>query len=275
MKTERASKTMVPAIEQASRILIEMSNSSVPWMTLTELSKATGMYKSRVHSILTSLAGFGFVRRDDQTKRYTLGFGLLNLARSVLDNLDFRVFSAPYLEKLTAETECAALLGMISADQVYIVAKKEADGIGVTLRIGHRFHITAGAHGKAIVAFLPAAERKRILSRSRLFFYGGDGRLSQRQKQSLDMELRNARSDGFASDIGNLQAGVTAVSAPLFATSSQLVGCVILMGHFDQALVRPYGELVAQTASTMSKTLGADEAALSGPGELDDHFTPS
>ena len=56
-----------------------------------------------------------------------------------LDNLDLRDIVSPFLERLATETNSTALLGLISAEQVFIIAKHEgAQNIGVTIRLGHR-----------------------------------------------------------------------------------------------------------------------------------------
>jgi DNA-binding IclR family transcriptional regulator len=116
---------------------------------------------------------FGFIEKDLQAKTYSLGPGLLSLSRHLLDRMDIRERVAPFLEELAVDTRSTALLGLISADQVFVVAKHEGNqSIGITIRLGHRFHITSGAHGKVIVAFLSDEERKRIFPEKGFSFTG-------------------------------------------------------------------------------------------------------
>ncbi len=61
----------------------------------------------------------------------------------LLDHLGLTELS-PFLERLANETQSSAVLGLISAEQVFVVAKHEGNrNNGVTIRFAHRFHMTA------------------------------------------------------------------------------------------------------------------------------------
>jgi DNA-binding IclR family transcriptional regulator len=249
-------RPFVPAVEQGSRVLICLGRSPKSKMTLTEICHRVGIHKSKGYSILNTLRQFGFVEKDPQTKTYSLGVGLVFLARNVLDNLDLRDVVEPFLASLANETFSTALFGLISAEQVFIVAKHEADhNVGVTIRLGHRFHITSGAHGKAIVAFMPDEERKRLLERDKLYFYGDASAMDAKR---LNGELLECRRSGFAQDKGGLQPGINAVSAPVFGPTERIIGCVILIGTFSDTLMTQYGRKVADIVKRISGSLGAD-----------------
>ncbi len=246
----------VPAVEQACRILVFLARSPSFKMTLTEICKEVGIYKSKGYSILNTLQKFGFVRKDEEGKRYSLGPGLIGLSRRFLDQLDYREAATPLLEELAGETQSTALLGLINGDSVFVVAKGQgARDIDVTLRVGHRFSLTGGAHGKAIVAFLPLEERKRILKNEKLFFHGAPSKLDRRR---LETELQKCREDGYAVDIGELTPGISAVSAPVFGSPDKLIGTVFIVGTFPESRVALFGRQVAACARQISYLLGAD-----------------
>ena len=169
--------------------------------------------------------------------------------------MDIRERMLPFLERVAIETRSTGLMGLISADQIFVVAKHEGNqNIGITIRVGNGFHITAGAHGKAITAFMNDDERKRILPRKRLFYYG---EAEQMDMKKLKAELEQCRKKGFSKDIGGLQAGINAVSAPVFGPQQRLIGCIILIGIFSKENVEKYGALIARTAKEISFSLGA------------------
>lgn len=253
-------KPLVPAVEQASRVLICLGRSHQFKMSLTDICREVGIYKSKGYNILNTLMRFGFVEKDHQTKTYALGPGLLFLSRHLLDHMDIRERVAPFLEELSVDTQSTALLGLISADQVFVAAKHEGNrNISITIRLGHRFHITAGAHGKAILAFMPEPERKRILARKRLFFYGDPALMDMKK---LKKELEKCREQGFSQDIGGLQTGINAVSAPIFGPQQKMIGCIILMGVFSEELISEIGEKTAETANRVSSALGSGMGAI-------------
>ena len=255
-------KPSVPAVEQASRVLLCLGESPNFKMRLTEICNQVGIHKSKGHSILNTLKQFGFVEKDPQTKTYSLGPALIFLSRHVLDNLHYPEIVAPFLDDLAKETNGTALFGLIYGEHLLVVGKSEGNqNIGFTIRLGHRFHITLGAHGKAIVAFMPEADREKILTKKRVYFHGfGISRLNTKR---LKEELIKCRQLGYAQDIGEITQGVNFVSAPVFGVQEKIIGCIILIGTFSESLIEKYGPKTADVARRISYKLGADIKNLS------------
>ncbi|NNG01071.1 MAG: IclR family transcriptional regulator [Desulfobacteraceae bacterium] len=252
--------SLVPAVDQASRILVCLGKNSQHKMSLTDICKTVGIHKSKGFSILNTLMKYGFVEKDPMSKAYSLGVGLLFLSRNVLDNLNLRDISEPFLKQLALATHNTALFCLISSEQVFTVAKHEGDRkIGVTIRLGHRFHITSGAHGKVLVAHMPENEREALLKRDRLFFYGDSQPV---EVTKLSDELARCRELGYAVDLGLLSPGINAVSSAVFGPDQRLIGCIILLGTFEEKRVQQFGSIVAETAVKMSDKIGADTQLL-------------
>jgi IclR family transcriptional regulator, KDG regulon repressor len=252
---------LVPAVDQASRILLCLAKSRSSKMNLTEICKNVNIHKSKGYSILNTLRKFGFVRKDVEGKTYSLGLGLVSLSRKVLDNLNFGEAAAPFLEKLARMTHSTALLGLVDDDDnAFVVAKQEADhNIGLTTRVGHRFVITDGAAGKAMFAFLPPNERQRLLANKPLRFHGDESRFDPIR---LQQEVEECRQRGYATDLGEGFAGINIIAAPAFDSHGALLGSIFIMGIFPESRAAEYGPLVAKTAEQFSAFLGADIEAI-------------
>jgi DNA-binding IclR family transcriptional regulator len=257
---------LVPAVDQAARILLCLAKSRSSRMTLTEICNSVAIHKSKGYAILNTLMKFGFVRKETEGKTYSLGLGLISLSRKVLDGLNFGEAAAPFLGRLARKTHSTALLGLLDDDEhAFIVAKQEADqNIGLTTRVGHRFMMTEGAAGKAIFAFLPQTERERLLAEKRLRFHGLEERLD---RPRLDRELRECRKVGYAVDLGENFAGINIIAAPAFDSHDALLGTMFIMGTFPEKLAAEYGPLVAETAREFSMFLGADVEKIYGEVE--------
>jgi len=246
----------VPSVDEASRILICLADNMISKMKLTDLCKKTGIHKSKGYSILNTLQRYGFVYKNPSDKTYTLGPGLITLARKVLDSLDYKDVVSPFLENLALDTKYSAFFVLINGENVFVVAKHDAgQEIGVTIRLGHRFHITAGAHGKAIFTFLAEEEKKIIIKRDRLFFHGQPIRLDMVR---LERELKEVMINGFAVDIGDLSPGINAIASPVFNTKGSIIGSILLVGTFLESQINILGKKVFNCAYNISKTLGAD-----------------
>jgi len=246
----------VPAVAQASQILLSLAKNPSPKANLTDICKSVNIYKSKGYAILNTLQKYGFVQKDPEEKTYSLGLGLISLSRKVLDNVNYNEIATPILETLARKTRSTALLGIIHNSNVFIVARQEADqDISVTIRPGYRFHITHGAHGKAITAFLPEGEREKIMKQRKLFFYGD---ASKCDRDRLKTELTHCRKAGFACDMGELNAGINVIASPVFDSQEHLIGSMFVMGTFQKSFVEKYGPTVAESAKQFSSLLGAD-----------------
>lgn len=265
LRKKSAYKPLVPAVEQASRILLCLGEGDRFKMRLTDICKQVGIHKSKGHTILNTLIKFGLVEKDLHAKTYSLGPALIFLSRYVLENLNYTDIVSPFLEDLARETNGTALFGLINGDHLFVVAKREGNqNIGFSTRLGHRFHITLGAHGKAIVAFMSEKEREKLLAKKKLYFYGDLSRLSMKR---LREDLKKCRELGFAQDRGEVTPGVNGISAPVFDLRNEIVGCVILMGTFPESMVEIFGSKIADMARQISYKLGADLKTLSKNGK--------
>jgi len=221
---------------------------------LTQICRAVDIHLSKGHAILGTLRSAGLVVRS-QAKTYALGPGVLTLSRSVLDRTGLATTADPYLAELAGLTGATALLGLITADQVFIVARREPPAtVGVTIRVGHRYPLTWGAHGKAIVASLSPERRAEVLAHGPLLFYG-DGAKHAADTDALEAELEETRRRGFAVDIGGMQAGVSAVSVPLLNARGGPAAVLILVGTFSADLLPERGRSTVRTAKEMTARL--------------------
>jgi DNA-binding IclR family transcriptional regulator len=259
---------LVPAVDQALRILICLAKSPSSKMNLTDICKTVGIHKSKGYSILNTLQKFSIVHKDPEGKTYSLGLGLIALSRKVLDNLNYGAIADPVLKALAKKTSSTALFGAIDDGNVFVVARQEAaQNISVTIRSGYRFSITHGAHGKAIVSFLPDNERDKILKQKKLFFYGDTSKFD---RSRLKIDLQQCRETGFAYDIGELNAGINVIASPVFDAHDTLLGSIFIMGTFPESLTHTYGPIVVDSARAFSSTLGADiELTYRGAGKRD------
>lgn len=247
---------LVPAVDQAMRILVYLAKSPSPRANLTEICKNVGIHKSKGYSILNTLQKYGFVQRDPNGKQYSLGLGLISLSRRVLDNLNYSEVVLPFLEDLSKRTKSTALFGLINGDNLFIVAKEESEGhISVTIRIGYRFNLTHGAHGKAIAAFLPEDRLGEVLNQKKLYFYGDTSRFDLNRLQG---ELERCRKTGYAVDIGELNPGINVIASPVFDHTGEVIGSIFIMGTFKESMVAEYGPIVLENAVAFSSKLGAN-----------------
>lgn len=254
-KKVKTDKYLVPAVEQACRIIFSLAGSNATQMGLTEICAEVGVHKSKAYSILQTMQSFGLVQKKGDRKGYALGPALIALSRKVLDDLNAPRLAEPVLEELALKLGCTATFGLIAGNKVYIVAKHEGGvDLGVTLRTGHRFPLTYGSHGKAIAAFLPEAERELLLQGPKLYFHGSPANFD---RQRLQLEMEQCRREGFALDLGELRPGLNSVAVPVFGPGAAPLGYIALVGLFSEQEAREFGPQVVVAGKALSRQLGA------------------
>ncbi|HOW54014.1 MAG TPA: IclR family transcriptional regulator [Syntrophorhabdaceae bacterium] len=251
-----------PAVEQAARVLICLGKNPSFKMKLTEICNAVGIHKSKGHSILSALVKHGLVQKDPDDKTYSLGPGIISLSRKVLDNLNYGELVGPSLEVLANATKSTALFGVISEESLIVVAKREVDtGIGITMGIGHRLPVTWGAHGKAVFSFMDDEQKKKVLSRKKLYFNNEQGKFDI---ERLNAETDACKKNGYSFDIGQMSKGINAIASPVFGAGRNPIGAVFVLGTFPEALVPTCGPMVAEKAVEVSRLFGAETESVFG-----------
>jgi DNA-binding IclR family transcriptional regulator len=253
---------LVPAVDQAVRLLVSLANTVGGEASLTELTKEVGISKSKGLAILNTLRNAGLVNRDDRTKNYSLGPNLLLLSRALINHTDLAKAATPYLEDLAARTGCSIHLGVVSGETLFVVARRHAPGGSyIPIDVGHRYPLTWGAHGRAYLATLPPDELERRLSHSAIIQAGETDR-DQIDRDTLRAQVDEARGVGYGKSLGTTWSGLNAVSAVITAASPdttegwRVVGCLVAVGSFEPDRAGQIGELLVEAAAEMSKRLG-------------------
>jgi DNA-binding IclR family transcriptional regulator len=246
-----------PAVEQAARIMFCLAKSRSVQMGLTEICKETGIHVSTAFAILEALQKSDLAKRGKSGKGYSLGRGLLTLSRKFLDDLKPSRIAENILEKLAKETDRTSVFGLIMEDVVTITARhnRESNMITLGIPVGRIMPLTQGAHGKAIVAFLPDEERELILSKNKLNFHGNPDKLD---RPRLIRELKQCRKNGFACDLEDSVEGVNIVASPVIGTTGFPIGFIAIFDHSTAVRAQELGPMVAKAARSLSQELGLD-----------------
>ncbi|MBD3728193.1 MAG: IclR family transcriptional regulator [Sphingomonadales bacterium] len=222
------SKGGVAAVDRAF-LIIQAFNHQKPVMTLAEIARATGLYKSTILRLLGSLEKSRFiVQRADGT--YQLGPALLELASVYQESFDLRQFVQPVLEKLVADTNEGASFFVLESD--YQLCLFRVDGRQTirdyNIRVGDRRPLDEGAAAEAFRRF---------------------GNLP-REVQLDEMAITS---------FGNVNPDMAAIAAPVFGRGAQLLGVMTLSGpitRFTEEYVAQLSVLLVREVRDLSLVLG-------------------
>ena len=239
-----------PSVKKAFAILSAIS-SFKDGMGVSDLAKKLKMAKSTVHGMTSALEELGAVMRDPLTKKYKLGFTLLEIGRSAYSQVDLQTSARPVTEKLMESTETSIFLGTLNLDRVTILDVVESkNGLNITAPIGSIIPLLAGAVGKVFLASMSEEQVAKIINSKGLPGFT----INTIVETELYLnELGQVRKQGYAVDDEEYIMGVRAVAAPLLGLG-QLRAAIWAVG-FKASLDQKKMQTLAVETLTAAKTI--------------------
>lgn len=222
---------------------------------VTELSKKLQLSKGAVHKLLTTLESEGFIRQNEKTKQYTLGYTLLELGTKVLKNHDIVDFSMPYINRLLSRTsELVVLCVRDGKDAIYVAKVDSPHPIRFTVESFRRFPLYSTSAARVLLAFQPDEFQEEILSEP-LKTYTEH---SYTSTEAIKQHLQLIRERGYEISSNRRNEGVTGVAAPIFDSSDQVAASISVVGPSDRVQPELDNILreVLETVREMSTQLG-------------------
>lgn len=229
---------------------------------VSELSRDLGLTRSTTHRYIATLARLGYLRQDADTRKYGLGPRVLELGFTAINSLELRHVAAPYLRRLCDETGHTVNMAILDdVDVVYVercrVSRSGQHEIDLDLHVGSRLPAYCTSLGKALLAFLPDAERAETVGRIS-FVRRGPNTLTS--KAALLAELERVRATGIAVNNEELAYGLRSVAVPVLSGAGEAVAAINLAAHRTMAslddLVARLGPVMQRTAAEISTQLG-------------------
>ena len=198
-------------------------------VTVGELAEALGVPANTVYRIVRTLELGGLVDRSH--KPYvSLGLRMMDLgqAKQRLLARELAPFAMPVLEALTAATNETSLLIMpTGARAICIFAVEPSRAIRLSYEPGRVFPLYAGASGKILLPWLSAQLLDSALAQ-------GDGHLLPNGRRLTAARLRRdvaaMKAAGYCVSHAEVDAGASAVAAPVFGRGGQIFAAVSVAG---------------------------------------------
>jgi len=243
-----------PSVKKAFAILSAVS-SSKDGMGVSDLAKKLNMAKSTVHGMTSALEELGAVMREPLTKKYKLGFTLLEIGRSAYSQIDLQTSARPVTEELMEKTQTSVFLGILNWDRVTILDIVESrQGLNITAPVGSTIPLLAGAVGKVFLAAMSEQQAAKIVKSK------GLPRFTDNSIVDMDLyfsELNQVKEKGYAVDDEEYILGVRAVASPLMGLG-QLRSAIWAVGFKTGLDEKKMQTLTAEThkaAKTISRRI--------------------
>lgn len=232
-----------------------------PLLGVTEIANRVGLHKSTVSRILATFEQENLVERDEDTRRFRLGLGLIAVAGPLLAELEERRVAYPVLRELTELTgETSALMMWEGNESICVEQIASRHQIKHTTPLGARYNDALSASVQVFLATEPE-ERVRSLIRSGAITYAVD-------QASLDGYLVRLKEDarrGWAVNYGESSLDEVGVAAPVYDHRGDVVAAVLIPAprfRVSQERLQILGESCLAAANKVTARLGGHAPAL-------------
>ena len=250
-----AEQKTVQSIERVFDIL-ELLSHEPKGLNLTSIGTNLGLHKSTVHRLLMVLKKRGYMEKEEESARYRLGPGFVELASLLLNSIELKTEAEPSLRRLSQITGQTVFLATLQdREAVYLDKVEQFNSIRKYSVIGQRRPLYCTSLGKALIMDRSKEELKELFKDTPFQKYMPNtiGTLP-----ALLKELETCRKRGWASDDEEFEPETRCLSAPIRDYRGGVVAAVSAVWNtFNTAItfdtIKPH---VLEAAQEISRRLG-------------------
>jgi DNA-binding IclR family transcriptional regulator len=205
--------------------------------SLADLVDVTGLSRATAHRLATALEAHGMVRRDDEG-RFALGARLIALGRAAIESVPLAAAAAAALEELRDATGESVQLYVREGDRrICVAALQSPHGLRTIVPLGASLPLDVGSAGRLLLDG------------------SGNGSGSGSGNGNGNGAPRGA-DPGWVASVGEREAGVASVSAPVRDAAGRVVAAVSVSGPIERTTRQPgrrYGPAVVAAARRVER----------------------
>src|SRR6202167_83197 len=227
-----------------------------------DVARDLGVHKSTASRLFAALDRRELVTQDSSRGKFRLGVGLVRLAGAAARRLDVVQENRRVCRALARELgETVNLAILAGRDALYLDQVAGPSALSPHNWAGQRIPLHATSDGKVLLAYLPSAQADECLAAAPLQRFTGHTITDVTEFPRL---LAEVRQRGYATAVEELEAGLTAVAAPVRNAEGRVVASISASGpsfRIPAGRITELAESVRQAAAEVSRRLGwADPA---------------
>jgi DNA-binding IclR family transcriptional regulator len=212
-------------IDKTFTILDAIVEADTP-VSVSEMGARFGLPKATVHRICVFLERKGFVQRELDGKRFTIGQHLIDLAHRTA-RASFKLASRhAILQALAERIGETCNIGILDRDRIVYIDRVEANWpLTIQFRTGSAVPLHATAIGKLFLAHLPADQVERMLSAAPLQRFTDT---TVTTVVAMQREFERIRSQGYSIDNEEYLGGVICIAVPIVDPQGKICAAVAM-----------------------------------------------
>lgn len=202
-------------------------------MSINDISKGLGLYKSTVHRMLNTMKRRGFIHQNEDDLKYSIGSRFYSIGLLLTDKLAIFDMLQPHAWKLSEKYhECIHIsvtdfMAEDSPKQISVL-KANAGGnvLNATPPLGIPSYAHCSASGKCLMAYTGEDYLKRYRNCELKRFT--DTTITD--WEIMNHELARIRQNGYAVDSGELEEGLMCIAVPMLNLKGEIIAAVSMIG---------------------------------------------
>ena len=240
--------------------ILERLDQAPAGLLLREIVTSTNINKSTAYRFLSHLESEGYVFRDSEGY-YMVGPKLARLGNGATYQATLCRTSAGILEKLCTDTGETVNLAVLDGSEIlYLSVFESQHTFRMVSEVGRRRPLYCTALGKAVLAYLPPEQQKKIISATSYERFTPHTICSA---EELDKDLHKIHRRGYALDDEETVVGARCIAVAILNRDHKVIGGISVSGPVVRvtkrqipeiaALLRSAAEEVARRLSVLSE----------------------
>jgi len=254
------SRYNVPALEKGIAIIEMLANSEKP-LGITDIYTLSGVPKSSIFMILTTLESLQYVEKIDGDK-YRPTMRIYNLGMIILSKLGIREAAHPIMEEIAKELRFTVHLAMLEQGKAVYIEKVKSPGfVQFSTEVGQSWLLYNSAVGKVLAAYMPEDQLDKVLMSTEFTSFTPNTMTS---KEQLKQFLQSVREQGYAVEDEEGELGIRCIGVPIYNHTGNVVAALSITALRNDLPVHKFGEigmLIRDKANRISERLGYRRAA--------------
>jgi DNA-binding IclR family transcriptional regulator len=239
-RQQPAASTRIQSVDRAIDLLLAVSTATPDRATAPALARRCGLNRATAWRLLKTLAARGLVVVDAATGRYAIGLTAVELAGAAGPEALIAA-ARPVLARTCARTGETASLAVPGMGGLTYVDEVTPTAVLTASWLGRSVPLHATSTGKAMLAFAPAEQVRRVLTEKLTAFTP----TTITDPELLATELVETRARGYGVCAGELESSLYGVSAPIRDRAGRPLAVLSIWGPRDRVGVERFAELGA------------------------------
>jgi IclR family transcriptional regulator, KDG regulon repressor len=227
-------------------------------IALDELARLSGMNKTTVNRIVSTLVDHGYLIQREKRGKYSLGFKYFDFTTYIKSHMKNRELVTPFLVKLARQFNESASIALWDGEKTLMseTFHTSTEVLQVVPKEGSGLPLHSTSLGKAVLANITDDELEKLFEGKSLERFTPN---TITDFEDLKKHLIIVRREGIAFDDEETHAGVRGIAAEIRGLEGRLVGSVGIVGpsvRITRDKVRELIRPIKQCAVEISRTLG-------------------